>query len=178
MLFKQIVLFFKKRKQDKIAATQLYQFCCECARQPALYKSFNIADNLQNRFELIVAYLWLIMKNLKTHNATTLTRNIVNLFFSEMDATLREAGEGDLAVPKRMKKFAQAFYGRLHAYDKTKDASELISLLDNLSLKGQHAHNFSAYFTDLDKQISTLPLSSYYKGSDLFDQNYAQYAML
>ena len=34
-----------------------------------------------------------------------------------MDANLREMGVGDLTVPKRMKKFGEAFYGRSGAYD-------------------------------------------------------------
>lgn len=178
MFFKQVILFFKARKQDKVAAAQLYQTCCQCARAPALYQSFNIADTLQNRFELITAHLWLVMKNLKAHNATALIKNLATLFFSEMDATLREAGEGDLAVPKRMKKFAQAFYGRLRAYDKANKDKAASNIADNLSLKGQYASNFNAYFTALDKQLATLPLNSYYKGSNLFNQNYAQYAKL
>jgi cytochrome b pre-mRNA-processing protein 3 len=34
-----------------------------------------------------------------------------------MDANLREMGVGDLAVPKRMQAFGEAFYGRAAAYD-------------------------------------------------------------
>ena len=34
-----------------------------------------------------------------------------------MDDNLREMGVGDLSVPKRMVKFAEAFYGRTAAYD-------------------------------------------------------------
>jgi cytochrome b pre-mRNA-processing protein 3 len=34
-----------------------------------------------------------------------------------MDGNLREMGVGDLAVPKRMQAFGEAFYGRIAAYD-------------------------------------------------------------
>jgi cytochrome b pre-mRNA-processing protein 3 len=34
-----------------------------------------------------------------------------------MDDNLREMGVGDLAVPKRMRAFGEAFYGRSAAYD-------------------------------------------------------------
>ncbi|MEZ6021914.1 MAG: ubiquinol-cytochrome C chaperone family protein [Hyphomonadaceae bacterium] len=36
--------------------------------------------------------------------------------FRFFDAGLREAGVGDLTVPKRMHKLAASFYGRLNAY--------------------------------------------------------------
>jgi cytochrome b pre-mRNA-processing protein 3 len=38
-------------------------------------------------------------------------------FCDDMDANLREMGVGDLAVPKRMQAFGEAFYGRAAAYD-------------------------------------------------------------
>jgi cytochrome b pre-mRNA-processing protein 3 len=34
-----------------------------------------------------------------------------------MDASLRELGVGDLAVPKRMRAMGEAFYGRAAVYD-------------------------------------------------------------
>ena len=39
-----------------------------------------------------------------------------------MDDNLREMGVGDLTVPKRMKAFGEAFYGRAAAYDLALDA--------------------------------------------------------
>ena len=41
-----------------------------------------------------------------------------------MDDNLREMGVGDLTVPKRMKAFGEAFYGRAAAYDLALDAGE------------------------------------------------------
>ena len=38
-------------------------------------------------------------------------------FCSDLDANLREMGVGDLTVPRRMQKFAEAFYGRSAAYE-------------------------------------------------------------
>ena len=39
-----------------------------------------------------------------------------------MDNSLRELGFGDLGVPKRMKKMAEAFYGRAAAYREALEA--------------------------------------------------------
>jgi len=39
-----------------------------------------------------------------------------------MDDNLREMGVGDQTVPKRMRAFGEAFYGRVQAYDQAIDA--------------------------------------------------------
>jgi cytochrome b pre-mRNA-processing protein 3 len=41
-----------------------------------------------------------------------------------MDHNLRELGTGDLAVPKRMQEFGEAFYGRSAAYDQALAAGD------------------------------------------------------
>jgi cytochrome b pre-mRNA-processing protein 3 len=40
------------------------------------------------------------------------------MFCRDMDHNLREMGVGDLSVPKKMQKLAEAFYGRLETYDR------------------------------------------------------------
>jgi hypothetical protein len=42
--------------------------------------------------------------------------------FEDIDYSIRELGIGDNSVPKRMKKLAGMFYGRLEAYSKAMDA--------------------------------------------------------
>ncbi len=51
---------------------------------------------------------------------------LAELFFEDMDRTLREDGVGDVAVPKRIKKIAAAFYGRLTAYETAPDRAALV----------------------------------------------------
>ena len=46
-----------------------------------------------------------------------LSQALFDRFCEDMDANLREMGVGDLAVPKRMRAFGEAFYGRAVAYD-------------------------------------------------------------
>jgi cytochrome b pre-mRNA-processing protein 3 len=40
-----------------------------------------------------------------------------------MDGNLREMGLSDMAVPRRMRRFGEAFYGRAVAYDAALDAA-------------------------------------------------------
>src|SRR6516164_9087925 len=48
--------------------------------------------------------------------ARDIGQNLFDHFCRDLDANLREMGVGDLAVPKRMRQFAEAFYGRQSAY--------------------------------------------------------------
>ena len=43
-------------------------------------------------------------------------RSLFDLFCRDMDASLREMGVGDLAVPRKMRGIGEAFYGRQAAY--------------------------------------------------------------
>ena len=43
-------------------------------------------------------------------------QQLFDVFCRDLDANLREMGVGDLAVPKRMRGFGEAFYGRQAAY--------------------------------------------------------------
>jgi cytochrome b pre-mRNA-processing protein 3 len=47
-----------------------------------------------------------------------------------MDGTLREMGVGDISVPKKLKKMAEAFFGRIRAYDEALLSGERAKLVD------------------------------------------------
>jgi cytochrome b pre-mRNA-processing protein 3 len=44
-----------------------------------------------------------------------------DLMFADFDRSLREMGTGDLSVGRQIQKMAQAFYGRIHAYEHALD---------------------------------------------------------
>jgi len=76
-----------------------------------------VPDTLQGRFELLTLHAALALVRLKASpEAQKLAQNFTDLLFRHIDAGLREAGVGDLTVPKRMRKLAGDFYGRLEAY--------------------------------------------------------------
>jgi len=51
-----------------------------------------------------------------TDAGRSLGQELFDEFCRDLDANLREMGVGDLAVPKKMQRFAEAFYGRQAAY--------------------------------------------------------------
>jgi len=118
MLNRLISLF--AGKQHNPAAVALYKCIVEQARQPDFYTHHGVPDSLDGRFDMIVLHTFLVMRRLRTiasQAAGQLSQDLFDLLFADMDSNLREIGVGDLGVGKRVKKMAQAFYGRVEAYE-------------------------------------------------------------
>ncbi len=107
-------------------AHALYVAAVEQARHPEFYIKGQVADSLDGRFDLIVLHLWLIVARLHrpsdqeiglSANARALEEKLLDVYFADMDQSLREMGVGDLGVSKKVKVMAQAFCGRAEAYD-------------------------------------------------------------
>jgi cytochrome b pre-mRNA-processing protein 3 len=100
-------------------AWPLYEIIVEKARDPGLYRDFGVPDSLDGRFEAIVLHLVLVLRRLKRDfpEGVDLAAALQEVFFTDMDRSLREMGAGDLGVGKRVKRMAEAFMGRLRAYD-------------------------------------------------------------
>ncbi len=96
----------------------LYNAIVAQARRPEFYLGLGAPDTLEGRFDMIIIHAVLLMRRLKREDqaAHDLSQAVFDLMFADMDRNLREMGVGDLAVGKRVKKMAQAFYGRLAAY--------------------------------------------------------------
>jgi cytochrome b pre-mRNA-processing protein 3 len=77
-----------------------------------------VPDTVNGRFDLLLLHLWLLLRRLRTvQGATELSQALFDRFCEDMDDNLREMGVGDQTVPKRMRAFGEAFYGRVQAYD-------------------------------------------------------------
>jgi len=68
---------------------------------------------------MIVLHLVLVLSQMKTANGTLPPAGqwLFDRFCQDMDDNLREMGVGDFAVPKRMQKVGEAFYGRAKVYE-------------------------------------------------------------
>ena len=110
-------LFRKDPRRTTIAS--LYKRVATASREPGLYASLGIPDTLEGRFEALSLHMILLLRALRElpPPADEVAKDLTDAFFRDMDASLREMGTGDTVVPKRMKKIAESFYGRAHAYD-------------------------------------------------------------
>jgi cytochrome b pre-mRNA-processing protein 3 len=88
------------------------------AREPLFYRDLGVPDTVNGRFDLLLLHLWMVLKHLAPGPAgTELSQALFDRFCEDMDGNLREMAVGDLTVPKKMRAFGEAFYGRAAAYD-------------------------------------------------------------
>lgn len=123
-------------RQDPVRqeAARLLAAVNAAARQEDLYGPDRTPDTFDGRFQLLSLYAALAMRRLRAApEAAKLGQEFSDALFQSFDDGLREAGVGDLAVPKQMKKIARAFYGRLTAYDAALTAQDAPALAGVLS---------------------------------------------
>lgn len=99
------------------AADRILAAVAQAARAPDLYGEGRAPDTLDGRFEMLTAFATVALLRLKASpEADKVAQIFTDRLFRFLDAGLREAGVGDLTVPKRMRVLAERFYGRLSAY--------------------------------------------------------------
>lgn len=100
-------------------ASALHAAVVARARDPEFYEDLRVADTVEGRFEMLCVHGFLVLYRLKREGdaGAPLGQALVDTLFLDLDRALREMGVGDLSVGKRMKTLAQAFYGRLEAYE-------------------------------------------------------------
>ena len=108
-----------RESPEETRSYALYRQIVEQARQQVFYRDLGVPDNLDGRFELIALHAFLILHRLKQDHpqGAELSQSLHDLFFADMDQSLREMGAGDIGVGKRIKRMVQGFHGRVRAYD-------------------------------------------------------------
>ena len=88
------------------------------ARGPAFYQVYAVPDTVNGRLEMLMLHAVLVLLRLEGEAAPLreLGQELFDRFCRDMDDSMREMGVGDLAVPRRMRRIGEAFYGRLAAY--------------------------------------------------------------
>jgi cytochrome b pre-mRNA-processing protein 3 len=147
-------------------ADRLLGAVTEASRRPALFGSGRIPDTMEGRFEAMTLNGALALIRLRSEaGAETLSQQFTDKLFRLFDAGLREAGVGDLTVPKRMRTLAGSFYGRLDAYAApiaAGDAPALEAALSRnaLGADAPYAPVLAAHVLATAKAQSQTPLSA------------------
>jgi len=155
-------LFSRDPRRGKIEA--LYHKVVEAARNPTLYAELGVPDSVEGRFEAVAIHLIVLLRRLRQLPAPAgdVAQELVDHFFRQMDATMRESGVGDMGVPKRMKKLAAAFFGRAKAYDGRLDEGDEAALAASFAahLPGAQALDtrLARYAIALDRRLGAATL--------------------
>jgi len=151
--------FRKPRIPSRGTIEAIYGMIVTQAREPLFYRDLGVPDTVNGRFDLLVLHLWMVLRRLKAiEGGTGLSQMLFDRFCDDMDANLREMGVGDLAVPKRMQAFGEAFYGRAAAYDLAVTAGEepLAQALCKNILNGEQIENARRLAFYAEASIATL----------------------
>ena len=113
-----IVPLFLTQSPVREAAEIAYRRVVEQARRPEFFTAYGVPDTLDGRFELICLHAFLYLRRLKDEAGTAaLAQRFFDTMFVDFDRSLREIGTGDLSVGRQVKRMAEAFYGRIRAYE-------------------------------------------------------------
>src|SRR6516165_9793730 len=98
--------------------TSLYGAIVAQARNPAFYQAYRVPDTATGRLEMIMLHAVLVLRRLQddTTGGRALGQGLFDRFCRDMDDNMREMGVGDLAVPRKMRRIGEAFYGRQATY--------------------------------------------------------------
>lgn len=111
---------------ERAQAHHVYAAIVRQARNPGFYSGLGVADTLDGRFDMLCVHVFLVLRRLKENQALTeaFAQTLFDVFFTDMDRSLREMGVGDLSVGKRVRAMSKAFMGRIDAYDRALDDGE------------------------------------------------------
>lgn len=183
-------MFFRKlfgRPPHKDSAALLYGHMVRQSRLPVFYTDFGVADTVEGRFDLLAAHVALLMGRLKrveaehADAAQDLTQALVDLMFADMDVNLRETGASDLSVGRKVRKLAEAFYGRLLAYETALSGDDAQASLNELAAalsrnlyrsveRHASAEAMARYAFDLSKTLKDIPTPQIMLGQIMLGQ--------
>jgi cytochrome b pre-mRNA-processing protein 3 len=134
----------RRRSRAETDAIRLVETVIRASRRPGFFGPGKAPDTLEGRLELLMLHGALALHRLKHDPALEpLAQHFIDRLFGHVDAGLREAGVGDTAVPKRMRKIAGEFYGRVSAYEAAVTGGRLAAALGR-NVLGDEAAAFAA----------------------------------
>lgn len=162
-----LINLWKARAARRLKAEALYRAIMRQTRRPEFYDRGGVADSFEGRFDLLVLHVALVILRLRAEGeeGKALAQSLFDVFFTDMDAALRELGVADTGVGKRIRHMSEAFYGRLDAYGRglADDDGEALrqALARNLygspGLAGPHVAAMAGYVRDCARQLAQIP---------------------
>ena len=154
------------------AVFAVYSALVAQSRQPRFYAEWGVPDSVTGRFDMICLHVALLFRRLRGEGkvAADFGQAVFDLFFKDMDRSLREMGVGDLSVPKKIKKMGSAFYGLLASVDAPiahGDAAALEAVLVRNIYDGQSATgagDLAAYLLTESARLASLPTTEILAG--------------
>ena len=145
----------KENKEQKIALEQYKKIIFESNIFLNANNFFRVKD-YKTSFEIVSIFLIMfIRKNLMEDNRKEFLKvndELISLFISDLDESLREKGIGDISIGKYVKSYVKKFYFRISKFPKNNNLYKNDSFLDYLKItnliKNDDYVNVSRKFND------------------------------
>jgi cytochrome b pre-mRNA-processing protein 3 len=166
-----------RRNPIQDTAERAYGTVVGAARRPEFFTALGVPDSLDGRFELICLHAFLYLRKLKGLEPPTgeLGQRFVDHMFADFDRSLREIGVGDLSVGRQINRMAEAFYGRVRAYedglaagDETLSEALARNLYGTVSATPEQLSRMTAYVRRETTAPSPQPFASLPAGDVVF----------
>lgn len=143
-------LFRKSTATEAVYA--VYRAIVAQSRHPRFYAEWGVPDTVTGRFDMICLHLALLFRRLRSESKEVreFSQAVFDLFFKDMDRSLREMGAGDLAVPKKIRNMGNLFYGLLAGLNEAMDRNDVAALQAVLArnIFGADTHPSAGQFAD------------------------------
>jgi cytochrome b pre-mRNA-processing protein 3 len=164
-----------RRSANRKLIDRLHGEIVAAARDPVLFTEYRIADNFEGRFEMVTLHAVLVLRRLNRMGAPApeIAQDLADAHFRSFEVALREAGVGDIAVPKRMKTIAEAFLGRGVAYDLAlRDGTPALAaaLARNVYAGRGNPDRLARYVVAVNQALANVSLEAFTAGQVPFPQ--------
>jgi cytochrome b pre-mRNA-processing protein 3 len=112
--------------QRKKNGQALYDGLVRRAREPVFFAEFGVPDSIDGRFDILAFHAWMVLAELR---GAPVAQDLTDTIFAGFDDAMREQGAGDMGIGHKLKAMANAFYGRMTAYDAAQDQAALAQAL-------------------------------------------------
>ena len=132
---------------------ELYNNLVKLSRNKFFYNEIRLEDKVENRILLIFFHFALILYVSKGKYNKDQSQNIFDNIFQNIEYTMREMGDGDVAVNKKMKNLSRIFYDILITIEK-----------NNLNSLNEKSHLIKKYFVNNQNktQVNCDKLNGYF----------------
>jgi cytochrome b pre-mRNA-processing protein 3 len=159
-----MILDLLRRRPPADTIRALYGVIVAQARLPVFYLDYGVPDTVEGRFDMIVLHLAVLTRRIGgSPRLKAISQGVFDLFCQDLDHNLREMGVSDLAVPRRMRGFAEAFYGRSQSYDQALSSRDreagALAVARNVFAAGKPsagAQRLTAYMFEAARQLADI----------------------
>jgi hypothetical protein len=109
---------FRAGDSPRAVARGLHDAALAAALDPVWYRDYGVADSVDGRFDMLCVMLWLGGRRLQAmERPDAPTQAFMAAVVDGFDTGLREAGESDQTVGRKVQSMTGALFGRMGAYE-------------------------------------------------------------